>query len=120
MPVKRLTPNQRDHIFDIIDAGTMMDDDSDYSGLPDALNEVFARIYGYARNRRRPRRDYFGSRETLPAAFRKKRSPNDWNKFVKANRKKKKFQYRDGKLNLKKMGIAYRKTAVYKRNKKKR
>ena len=32
-----------------------------------------------------------------------------WNKFVKANSNKKKFQYANGKLKLKKMGIAYRK-----------
>ena len=32
-----------------------------------------------------------------------------WNKFVKANSKKKIFQYANGKLKLKKMGIAFRK-----------
>jgi len=32
-----------------------------------------------------------------------------WNKFVKANSSKRKFQYANGKLKLKKMGIAYRK-----------
>lgn len=34
---------------------------------------------------------------------------NSWQKFVKANSKKKMFRYSDGKINLKKMGIAYRK-----------
>jgi len=33
-----------------------------------------------------------------------------WNKFVKANSKKKIYQYANGKLKLKKMGIAFRKT----------
>jgi hypothetical protein len=47
-----------------------------------------------------------------------KRKISDWQKFVKANSKKRVFKYRDGKLNLKKMGVAYRKTAAYKRNKK--
>ena len=48
-----------------------------------------------------------------------KRKVSSWQKFVKANSNKKKFKYASGKLNLKKMGVAYRKTAVYKRNKKK-
>ncbi len=48
-----------------------------------------------------------------------KRKTSSWQKFVKANSNKKKFKYASGKLNLKKMGVAYRKTAVYKRNKKK-
>ena len=47
------------------------------------------------------------------------RKLSDWQKFIKANSSKKKFKYANGKLKLKTMGIAYRKTAVYKRNKKK-
>jgi len=42
-----------------------------------------------------------------------------WQAFVKNNSKKKKFRFANGKLKLKTMGIAYRKTAAYKRNKKK-
>ena len=38
----------------------------------------------------------------------KKRKLSAWNKFVKANSKKKIFRYRNGKLNLKKMGVAFR------------
>ena len=38
-----------------------------------------------------------------------KRKLSAWQKFVKANSKKKMFRYRDGKINLKKMGVAYRK-----------
>jgi len=48
-----------------------------------------------------------------------KRKLSDWQKFIKANSNKKKFKYANGKLKLKTMGIAYRKTAAYKRNKKK-
>jgi len=48
----------------------------------------------------------------------KKRPLNSWQKFVKANSKKRKFRFKDGKLKLKSMGIAYRKTAAYKRSKK--
>ena len=39
-----------------------------------------------------------------------KKKPSAWNKFVKTNSKKKEFQYRDGKINLKKLGVAYRRT----------
>jgi len=54
-----------------------------------------------------------------PPSFRKpKRKLNSWQKFVKANSKKRKFRFKDGKLKLKSMGIAYRKTAAYKRSKK--
>jgi len=40
----------------------------------------------------------------------KKRKLSAWNKYVKANSKKPRFRYRNGKLNLKKMAIAFRKT----------
>jgi len=92
---------QRDQIFDIVDDGTMMEDDSDYSGIPDALNELFARIYGYSGSTGSRRR----SRTRRPKP---KRKLSAWNKFVKANSRKKEFRYRDGKLNLKKMGVAFR------------
>ena len=39
----------------------------------------------------------------------KKRKLSAWNKYVKANSKKPRFRYRNGKLNLKKMAIAFRK-----------
>ena len=38
-----------------------------------------------------------------------KRKLTAWQKFVKANSKKKIYKYANGKLKLKKMGIAYRK-----------
>jgi hypothetical protein len=38
-----------------------------------------------------------------------KRKLSNWQKFVKANSKKKIYKYANGKLKLKKMGIAYRK-----------
>jgi len=100
---------QRDQIFDIVDEGTMMDDDSDYSGIPDALNEVFARIYGY-RNRSQTR-NRGGKR---PSRIKK---INSWQAFIKNNSKKREFRYANGKLKLKKMGIAYRKTRAYKSRK---
>ena len=39
----------------------------------------------------------------------KKRKPSAWNKFVKVNSKKKQFRYANGKVNLKKLGVAWRK-----------
>ena len=47
-------------------------------------------------------------REMPPPRSKPKRKLSAWNKFVKANSKKKEFRYRDGKLNLKKMGVAFR------------
>jgi len=40
----------------------------------------------------------------------KKRKLTAWNKFVKVNSKKKQYRYASGKVNLKKLGVAYRKT----------
>ena len=47
----------------------------------------------------------------------KKRKLSAWNKFVKANSKKPRFIFRSGKLNLKKMGVAFRKTPAGRRKK---
>jgi hypothetical protein len=48
----------------------------------------------------------------MPAtrAKKSKRKLSAWNKYVKANSKKPRFRYRNGKLNLKKMAVAFRKT----------
>ena len=40
----------------------------------------------------------------------RKRKLSAWNKYVKANSNKPRFRLRSGKLNLKKMGVAFRKT----------
>jgi len=45
----------------------------------------------------------------------RKRKLSAWNKFVKANSKKPRFVLRSGKLNLKKMGVAFRKTPAGKK-----
>ena len=45
----------------------------------------------------------------------KRRKLSAWNKYVKANSKKPRFRYRDGKLNLKKMAVAFRKTPAGKK-----
>jgi hypothetical protein len=44
-----------------------------------------------------------------------KRKLSAWNKYVKANSKKPRFRYRSGKLNLKKMAVAFRKTPAGKK-----
>ena len=48
----------------------------------------------------------------------KKRKLSAWNKFVKANSKKPRFVMRSGKLNLKKLGVAFRKTPAGRKKKK--
>jgi len=49
--------------------------------------------------------------------FPKKRKLSAWNKFVKANSRKPRFVLRSGKLNLKKMGVAFRKSPQGKKKK---
>ena len=53
--------------------------------------------------------DTFSDIKSLPRA-KPKRKLSAWNKFVKANSNKKIYKYANGKLKLKKMGIAFRKT----------
>jgi len=47
----------------------------------------------------------------------RKRKLSAWNKFVKANSSKKIYKFANGKLKLKKMGIAFRKTSAGKKKK---
>ena len=49
-------------------------------------------------------------KKRLSGKSKPKRKLSAWNKFVKANSKKPRFILRSGKLNLKKMGVAFRKT----------
>jgi len=51
------------------------------------------------------------------APKKKKRKLSAWNKYVKANSRKPRFRYRNGKLNLKKMGVAFRKTPAGRKKK---
>jgi len=80
-------------------------------GFADGIREDFKKAKG----------EYFGGKDPDRISKPKKKSSktSDWIKFIKANSSKKKFKYANGKLKLKTMGIAYRKTAAYKRNKKK-
>ena len=66
-----------------------------------------------------PNREVKTLKQLSRAKPRRKLSP--WNKFVKANSKKPRFIYKSGsnkgKLNLKKMGVAFRKTPGGKKKK---
>jgi len=56
------------------------------------------------------------------APFQTKRTPkrklSAWNKFVKANSSKPRFRLRSGSPNLKKLGVAFRKTPAGKKSRK--
>jgi len=54
------------------------------------------------------------AREVIAGA-KKKRKLSAWNKFVKANSKKPRFRLRSGSPNLKKLGVAFRKTPAGKK-----
>jgi len=95
------------------------------------FNEWYDRGYedGFsdASGKKRPRgnphggNEYFEGwpkRDRQTVGPRKKRKLSAWNKFVKANSKKPRFIYRNGKLNLKKMAVAFRKTPAGKKKRK--
>ena len=51
----------------------------------------------------------------MRAIAKPKRKLSAWNKYVKANSNKPRFRLRSGKINLKKMGVAFRKTPAGKK-----
>jgi len=111
MPIKRLS---RDDFEDVANfyyyAMDHGDDREEIKDWVTDINYVFAQIYGYDKVPGRYRAGETGY--LLDRKLRKpktKRKLSAWNKFIKANSNKKKFQYANGKLKLKKMGIAYRK-----------
>jgi len=57
-------------------------------------------------------------RRRRPQKPKKKRTLTAWQKFVKTNSKKKEFRLRGGKVNLKKLGVAYRKKTGKRKGKK--
>jgi hypothetical protein len=107
----------RNEVFDV-----MYDYKHEGLDIGDAYDEIFDLIiksYYGKRPRQAPISTRKGQiRKTSRRAY-TKRKLSGWQKFIKANSKKKKFKFANGKLKLKSMGIAYRKTAAYKRNKKK-
>ena len=97
MPVKKLTKRQFDNIYDIARY-------EDLSILVDELNIAFADIYGYTERRSTSR--LMAQRSRIAPRKAAKRKLSAWNKFVKNKRNH--ITYRDGKLNLKKMAVAFR------------
>ena len=65
-------------------------------------------------------RDIMGGAGLRSRVVKPKRKLSAWNKYVKANSKKPRFRYRNGKLNLKKMAIAFRKTPAGRKKKARR
>jgi len=81
-------------------------------------NEAYAEGFLAGRISMQKDLDWIPEHQRKGSKPKRKRPLNSWQKFVKANSKKKKFRFKDGKLKLKSMGVAYRKTAAYKRSKK--
>ena len=83
--------------------------------MPKTYREGFADGFetGYSKGYREGRGDERDAPQSISRSNEKRRSPkrklSAWNKFVKANSKKKIYRYANGKLKLKKMGIAFRK-----------
>ena len=78
--------------------------------IGDAYDQIYdeiTRSYGGTRSLGKSRR-----LSTKP-----KRKLSAWNKFVKANSKKPRFKFANGKLKLKKMGIAFRKSPAGRKKK---
>jgi len=61
---------------------------------------------------------YKPSRARVEEQVRPKRKLSAWNKFVKVNSKKPRFRLRSGSPNLKKLGVAFRKTPASKKRRK--
>ena len=58
------------------------------------------------------------ARRRRPQKPKKKRTLTAWQKFVRTNSKKNEFRLRGGKVNLKKLGVAYRKKTGKRKGKK--
>ena len=70
--------------------------------------ETNARLEFLGRRKDEPPGVRAGRLDTRPIIRKPKRKLSAWNKFVKANSKKPRFRYRNGKLNLKKMAVSFR------------
>ena len=80
--------------------------------MPTGSEREYYRM-GYADGLRDQREGYGatkGAERYVAKGKKVRRKLSAWNKYVKANSKKPRFRYRNGKLNLKKMAIAFRKT----------
>ena len=84
--------------------------DGQRSGVASSYNVEYAKLFEPEYQRGRDPEYIEEFVRTARGSPRPKRKLSAWNKFVKANSKKPRFRYRNGKLNLKKMAIAFRKT----------
>ena len=84
-------------------------------GYEDARREIDTAFLEEEFLRREQERTGYKTR--VPTGFKPKRKLSAWNKYVKANSKKPRFRYRNGKLNLKKMAVAFRKTPAGRKKK---
>jgi hypothetical protein len=80
---------------------------SDSKDLHEALKIIEEELF---RLDEEPYLDFSKQRTRKP-----KRKLSAWNKFVKANAKKPRFRLRSGSPNLKKLGVAFRKTPAGKK-----
>ena len=78
---------------------------SDSEDLYEALRIIEEELFRLERGERTPSRSKPKPKRKLSA----------WNKFVKANSKKPRFRLRSGSPNLKKLGVAFRKTPAGKK-----
>jgi hypothetical protein len=88
----------KDAIFDILDEW------GDTGNYEEAYQQI-----------QREYRIYMPSRSRPTSRPKPKRKLSAWNKFVKANSKKPRFRLRSGSPNLKKLGVAFRKTPAGKK-----
>jgi len=77
------------------------------------IGEAFDILYNMFTGSRSQKRTKTGFGRLKP-----KRKLSAWNKFVKANSKKPRFRLRSGSPNLKKLGVAFRKTPAGKKRRK--
>jgi len=85
-------------------------------GFQDGLESVQREADRYRPSRARVQERFPEHKALLGVTRTKsKRKLSAWNKYVKANSKKPRFRYRNGKLNLKKMAVAFRKTPAGKK-----
>jgi len=88
-------------------------------------NEGYAEGFNAGRRSMQRDLDYIPERERAKPRRRRPQKPKKkrttlsaWQKFVKANSKKKEFRIRGKKINFKKLGIAYRKKTGKRKGKK--
>jgi len=109
--------NIRNEVFDI-----MYDYKHEGLDIGDAYDMIFDLIANsvmtFPKQKKRGSTARSYPRSSLPASPRpRKRALSAWNKFVRANSKKPRFKFANGKLKLKQMGIAFRKTPAGRKRK---